>query len=124
MLRLARPAACLTLAIAALSLAGCRSGYEVDVRNLTDHPVNLRLSTPHTDGAPQTLAAKRLGPGDRGTMFTQAPSNAPVTLAADFQGNVGYPATIDLAPGLTVVNVRRPDEGSQGRLMLEELPRP
>ena len=109
---------------AALGLAGCRSGYDVGVRNLTDQPVEVRLTTPHSDGAPMVLATKRLGPGDRGSMFTQVASGTAVPLEADFQGTVGYPATIDLSPGKTIVNVRRTDSGSQGRLMLEELPRP
>lgn len=124
MIRTPRSALAL-LALAPLAaLTGCRAGYEVDVRNLTDQPVSLRLATGHTDGAPLTLRTDRLGPGDRGSMFVQTDAGANVILEADFQGNVGHPATIDLAPGKTVVNVVRPDEGSRGTLRLEEVPRP
>jgi hypothetical protein len=105
-------------------LVGCRSGYEVDIRNLTDQPVSARIVTPFGDGANTTLAQKRLGPGDRGSLFRQTDSNQRVALEVDFAGNVGFPATIDLSPGKTVVNVRRTDEGTHGHVRLEEIPRP
>jgi hypothetical protein len=47
-----------------------------------------------------------------------------MALEVDFAGNVGYPATLDLARGKTVVNIRRADEGSKGRIRIEEVPRP
>lgn len=105
-------------------IVGCRAGYDVDVRNLTDQPVQARLVTPFGDGADQTLREIRLGPGNRGSMFAQTDSNQHVALSVDFAGNIGYPATIDLSHGKTVVNVTRVDEGAKGRLRLEEIPRP
>jgi hypothetical protein len=109
---------------APLALLGCRAGYEVDVRNMTDQPLNLRLNTPHTDGAPHARSVGRVGPGDRTRLFTQTYAKERVWLEADFEGNLGYPATLDLSPGLTAVNVRRIDEGSKGRIRMEEIPRP
>src|SRR5436309_15254933 len=106
LLRAARAAAFLA---APLALAGCRSGYEVVVHNLTDQPVALRINTPHTDGAPQALAADRAGPMDRTTLHAQTDYGKHVWLEADFEGNTGYPATLDLARRQTVVNVRRSD---------------
>jgi hypothetical protein len=116
-----RAAAVLTMP---LLLAGCRSGYDVDVRNLTDQPITAKLTAPHTDGAPMTLAERYVGPGDRGHLFKQTDSGARVSLAVDFAGNVGYPAMLDLGKGQTIVNVRRAETGPQGRLQLEEIPRP
>lgn len=105
-------------------LVGCRSGYDVDVRNLTDQPIHARLVTPHQDGANVKLRETRLGPGDRGSLFVQRDARERVALEVDFAGNIGYPATLDLVRGKTVVNVRRADTGAQGRLILEEVPRP
>src|SRR5688572_759040 len=84
---------------APLALVGCRAGYEVTVRNLADQPVTIRLNTPHTDGAPASLATGRLGPGNRTTLFTQTSANERVWLEADFEGNTGYPAILDLSKG-------------------------
>lgn len=115
---------CAILAAAPLALVGCRAGYEVDVRNMTDQPLSLRLNTPHSDGAPKPRATGRVGPGDRTKLYLQTYARERVWLEADFEGNVAYPATVDLTPGLTVVNARRVDEGSKGRIRLEEVPRP
>jgi len=91
---------------------------------MTDQPLELRLNTPHPDGAPHPRAIGRAGPGDRTKLYLQTNGGERVWLQADFEGNVGYPATVDLTPGLTVVNARRIDEGSKGRIRLEEIPRP
>jgi hypothetical protein len=112
------------LASAPFLLMGCRSGYDLDIRNLTDQPVVARINVPHADGAARTLVQGRLGPGDRGSLFHQAEYGSRVWLEVDFEGNVGYPATLDLSVGKTVVNVRRTDEGSRGKIRLEEVQRP
>jgi hypothetical protein len=112
------------IALFPLALAGCRSGYDVNVRNLTDQPVTANLNVPFGDGAPRTLSSRYIGPGDRQNLFVQTDYKVPVTLAVDFAGNVGYPATLDLTRGQTVVNVRRSEPGPQGRLQLEAIPRP
>jgi hypothetical protein len=115
---------CLAILALPLALLGCRAGYDVDVRNLTDQPITAKLTVPHTDGAPQTLREKFVGVGDRASLFIQQDASKPVALVVDFQGNVGYPATLDLERGSTIVNVRRSDEGGRGRLQLESVPRP
>lgn len=107
-----------------LALVGCRAGYEVEVRNLTDQPVTARLASPHRDGTTYQRATKRAGPGDRAALATQVDFRERVLLEVDFAGNIGYPATLDLDRGKTIVNVRRTDEGARGRIMLEEIPRP
>jgi hypothetical protein len=112
-------------AVAALSaLVGCRAGYDVDIRNLTDQPVVAKLTTAHTDGAPQVLRHRYVGVGDRANLFIQRDTSQPVALTVDFEGNAGYPATVDLSRGATIVNVRRADEGPTGRIQLEVVPRP
>ena len=107
-----------------LLLLGCRAGYDVEVRNLTDQPITARLQSMHRDGVPRAIATSRAGPGDRASMFEQVGGTERITLEVDFAGNVGYPATLDLSRGKTIVNVRRSDEGARGRITLEELPRP
>lgn len=112
------------VALLSLALGACRSGYSVDVRNLTDQPVTARLDVPHTDGAPLTKTTRYIGPGDRGSLFVQTDYGVHATLSVDFAGNTGYPATLDLTRGREVVNVRRAEPASptQGRLQLEVLP--
>jgi hypothetical protein len=112
------------LTLVPFALAGCRSGYEVDIRNLADQPVVAQILTSHPDGASRLLAQDRLGPGDRRALFSQEDYFARVWLQVDFQGNQGHPATLDLARGKTVVNVKRTDEGSRGTIRIEETSRP
>jgi hypothetical protein len=104
-------------------LVGCRSGYDVDVRNQTDAPITARLQIPHTDGAPQTLREAYVGIGDTGHLFIQRDSREPVTLVVDAKGDLA-PASVDLTRGATTVTVRRNSEPGQGRLALEAAPRP
>jgi hypothetical protein len=112
------------LGASVLALAGCRSGYDVDVRNLADQPIVASIVSEHTNGGGKLLASARLGPGDRTALFAQTDTREHVWVEADFAGNTGYPAKLDLIRGRTVVNVRRADQGSKGKLMLEEVPRP
>jgi hypothetical protein len=113
------------LLVLPLVLVGCRAGYEVQVRNMTDQPVTARLYTPGSvTGTPYTLRTGRAGPGDRTALAANVDYNERVVLEVDFLGNIGYPATLDLDRGLTIVNVRRSDSGAQGRIVLEEIPRP
>lgn len=119
-----RSAGWLVAGLGLLMLGGCRAGYEVDLRNLTDQPVVARIETPHPDGAPQVRATRFVGPGERSTLFYQADAGTRVSLVVDFAGNVSYPATLALSRGRTAVNVRRADTGARGRLQLEELTQP
>jgi hypothetical protein len=117
-----RFAAVMTLPLAVL---GCRAGYDVEVRNLTDQPVTARLYTVGSmTGSPYYRETRRAGPGDRASLQTTVDYNERVQLEVDFAGNVGYPAMLDLSRGRTIVNVRRTDEGARGRIALEEIPRP
>jgi hypothetical protein len=112
------------LSMPLLALAACRSGYDVDVRNLADQPVVASIVTTHANGGGQLMASQRLGPGDRTGLFAETDTKDTVWLEVDFAGNTGYPARLDLVRGRTVVNVHRADEGSKGKLKLEEVPRP
>ena len=105
-----------------LTLAGCRSAYDVTVRNLTDQPVTAKLDVPFGDGAPQHVTQRYLGPGQRGNLFVQTDYNVHVSLSVDSASNVGYPATLDLTRGQTVVNVLKSD--APGRLQLETVAHP
>jgi hypothetical protein len=106
-----------------LPLAGCRSGYDVDVRNLTDQPIVASIVT-ESNGGGRLLSSARLGPGDRTGLFGEPDTRQHVWLESDFAGNTGYPAKMDLMRGRTVVNIRRADEGSKGHLAIEEVQRP
>lgn len=108
-------------------LAGCRSAYDVTVRNMTDQPVAVALTTPFGDGADRMLTSRRLGPGDRGNLFKQVDQGTLVRLKAEFAGNEGYPAVLDLTRGETVVNIKRVEGDpapSKGRIRFEEVARP
>jgi hypothetical protein len=109
--------------VAPAVLLGCRAGYDVDVRNLTDEPVTARLQMRHTDGAPQVLRERYIGIGDTERLFVQRDSREPVSLAVDAKGDTS-PAVLDLSRGATSVTVRRNSEPGKGRLMLEAAPRP
>lgn len=120
-----RAAALVALPLAACaSLPGCKSSYEVDVRNLTDQPVTVTLQRSWDRGS-MAMRQERIAPADRaGLGPVEVDRGTRVWVQVDFEGNVGYPGVLDLSRGLTVVNVRRVDEGSQGRIRLEEVPRP
>ena len=105
------------------TLPGCKSTYEVDVRNLADQPVSVRVQRTLA-GSTVTLKDSRIAPGDRAILGpVEVDYGTHVWVNADFEGNIGYPGMLDLSQGLTVVNIRRPDEGAKGRIRLEEVRR-
>lgn len=109
----------LTIAVCVLPLAACRSGYDVDVRNMADQPVVASLITTNDAGSAILKSSARLGPGDRTGLYAETDTKKLVWLEVDFAGNVGYPARLDLQNGRTVVNVHRADEGSKGKLNIQ-----
>lgn len=105
-----------------LAAAGCQNSYSVDLRNQTDQPITAELIWPQNQRVHPSLRTVRIGPGDRDSLGTVwAPRKKTVTLDVDFEGNIGHPAELPLAPGRTVVNVVRVDEGAKGRIRLEEV---
>ena len=110
------------MALACL-LPGCRSGYDISIRNMTDHPVLARIQGAHPDGAGQTLASDRIGPGDRASLFTQQDYLRRVWLEVEYDGTGGRPATMDLARGRSVVNIRGTG-GGKGTPRIEEVTSP
>jgi hypothetical protein len=108
---------------ASFLLAACRSGYDVSIRNMTDHPILARIQGAHPDGAGETLANDRLGPGDRTSLFTQQDYLRRVWLEVEYDGSAGRPASMDLARGRTVVNIQG-SGGGQGTPRIEEVTGP
>ncbi|MBM4109169.1 MAG: hypothetical protein FJ255_10235 [Phycisphaerae bacterium] len=113
-------------ALAAGALTGCTTSYQVDVRNHTPQPVVVAIF--QATGGGQQLAispGKRIGPGDRDALATRAvPQDWVVFVQADTPGNPGHPARLDLAPGLTAVDVTQEGAGQTGPLRLRTAPRP
>jgi hypothetical protein len=106
----------------ALLLGGCAKSYSIDVRNLTDQPVTARV-TGHKPLQPtRVLKDARLAPGDRVRIGPgHADSQTLVRLEVDFEGNIGPPRSLDLAPGRTIVNVHRTEEGARGGIRLQQV---
>lgn len=124
---MARETQAATLLTGLLWLAGgCTTSYQVDVRNQTPQPVVVAIF--QAQGAGQVSAitpARRIGPGDRDALATRAvPQNWVVFVQADTPGNPGYPAKVDLTPGLNVVTVSQEREGDREVVRLRAEPRP
>lgn len=114
------------LGVAVLGLAGCqRNTFSADVRNMTPQPLGAALTIADPSGKASVVSQQRIGPGDRGRVATprSLPHDWTATLSVDTPGNPGYPANLQLAPGLTVLNVHQRGEGQTGKLSLEEVPR-
>lgn len=109
------------LALLATVLAGCARGYSVKVTNLTDQPVTARILE-RDDGEDRTKVSRYIGPQDHHTLQADAKFGRRVWLTVDFAGNSRGPEELPLTTGLTVVNVRRTDEGGRGRIELQEVP--
>jgi hypothetical protein len=112
--------------IGAAALGGCTYyvGYTADVRNETAQPVVATLMLANANGQPTELAGEGLGPGNRGEVVRYNVLNTyHVYLQVDAQGNPGYPAQMDLKPGLTVVKVLQDGNVPYGKLHLDRLDR-
>lgn len=114
------------VAVVVSTLGGCqRNSFAADIRNQTPQPVGAALSIIDNNGKASTVAQKRIGPGDRAQLA--APRSVPLdwraSIVIDTPGNTAYPATLQLAPGLTVLNVHQQGDGQVGKLSLEEVPR-
>lgn len=108
------------LAVVLVGLAGCKTRYEVSVRNNADQPISAQIRTGNPKGNSASLDAARVGPGDRDTLLAEGVSSfKKVFISVDFEGNTGVAQTAKLKRGITAVIVRRADEGSQGTIDLE-----
>lgn len=107
-------------------LAGCTTSYQVDVRNQTPQPVVVAIFQASGGGQQSAISpGKRIGPGDRDAVYTRkVPQDWVVFVQADAPGNPGYPAKLDLAPGLTVVDITQEGVDQTGPLRLRTAPRP
>lgn len=105
-----------------VGLGGCTAQrYQVKVNNQTDHPVTAAVWE-RAEGEDQRRISRFIGPLDSHTLSaTPGQSRHNVWLTVDFAGNQGRPEELPLSPGLTVVNVLRRDEGTRGRIQLQEV---
>lgn len=108
------------LAVFVLLLAGCKSTYEVSFRNNADQPITAQIRSGNPKGNSTTLASTRVPPGDRETIIAEGVRRLKrVFVSVDFEGNTGLAETARIKRGMTGVNVRREDEGSEGTITLE-----
>lgn len=105
------------------TLAGCQADYGADVRNTTPQPVYAQLLV-RSGGGESVVLQKRLGPGDRGYLGPVRASDKPgrVSVAVDSLPNPVRPATLDLLPGTTFVDVLQDGDRTAGALRLSPKP--
>lgn len=109
------------------TLGGCqRNSFAADIRNQTPQPVGAALEHHRQQRQGEHCAQKRIGPGDlraAGGPARSVPLDWRASIVIDTPGNTAYPATLQLAPGLTVLNVHQQGDGQVGSSSLEEVPR-
>ncbi len=119
--QLARSASLFGLFLGGVFLAGCQTGYSAIVNNNTSQPVIAQLID--TQGK-RLLASARIGPSSKTELSAgNVPEGNEVILEVDNQGNPGYPPTLRLLPGRTVVNVAEDSQTAKSRIRLEVVPR-
>lgn len=99
-----------SVAVVALGLlAGCQADYGADLHNRTSTPVfaQLMVKAHGKDGAATLGASRRLGPGDRAFVGPVRASDraGAVFLSVDSLPNATRPASLDLAPGTSFLDV-------------------
>ncbi len=105
-------------------LGGCVSSYAVDVRNQTGQPLYVQLLQRPGSGGDKLLAATRLGPGDRGAIGPARAKTGYAYVQMDTKPNPGVPLTLDLSPGVTILEVTQADgEHGAGVLQVREVTR-
>lgn len=110
------------LALVFTGLVGCAPPrYQVKVNNQADQPVTAAVWE-QAEGMDRRRVSRFIGPQDSYTLRVQSKHGRNVWLSVDFAGNEGRPEALPLSTGLTVVNVRRIEEGSRGRIQLQEVP--
>ena len=102
-----RPTLC---ALASLSLlaVGCagHSGYNIDVRNDTNQPVALALTTEKKNEPPRVIDNWHIAAGASSTHFTQVEAKTKVMLEAQVEGETARPpAAIPVTLGTTHIDI-------------------
>lgn len=116
-----RTATALGLSAIGLVLAGCQTGYSAYVNNNTSQPVYAQLIDVR---AKKLLASDRVGPNSKTALEVgRIPEGNEVILEVDNQGNPGYPPSMRLLPGRTVVNVVEESQTARSKIRLEVVPR-
>lgn len=120
--RTVRTASLLGLLVSGLFLTGCQTGYSAYVNNNTSQPVIAKLIDTR---AGRLLASDRIGPNSKAALEVgQIPENNEVILEVDNQGNPGYPPSMRLRPGRTVVDIIEENpQTARSRLLLQIVPR-
>lgn len=111
-----RRAAAATFAASLLVLAGCRSGYTVDVENASARPVSVRLLQDQVATDSKLLASDRLAPGQRTTLGpAKAVFTDSVVLMIEDLGETGMPPhKVKLEAGTTKITVTPANERTAG----------
>lgn len=106
---------------AGLALTGCQTGYSAYVNNNTSQPVIAKMVDVQ---GKRLLGSDRIGPNSKGILEAgRVPEGNEVILEVDNQGNPGYPPSMRLMPGRTVVNVVEESQTARSRIRLEVVPR-
>jgi hypothetical protein len=101
------------------ALAGCRAGYDVEVRNRTDRVVVARVLSERAGEEARAVSTRYIHPGARGTLLVRTDKDARLALEVSEPGRQDpwpSPARLELDRGRMVVGVRR--EGEE-RFLLE-----
>lgn len=93
----------------ALGAIGCQADYAADLHNQAATPVfaQLMIKANNRDQAATLGASRRLGPGDRALIGPVRAHENPgsVYLVVDSLPNKARPATMDLAPGTSFLQI-------------------
>jgi hypothetical protein len=109
-----------------MTLGGCADPhYNLDVRNMTSEPVDLRLvAKDKKETEPRTVAQTRVAAGSNGSIFTKGQRGEAPYLEARVDGDPeGEPATLKIRSGLSSIDVFPATPGSKTRLRLREVVR-
>lgn len=110
----------LTTTAALSGLSGCVSSYAVDVRNQTSQPLYVQLLQRPGGGGEPVLGTMRMGPGDRAAIGPAKVKTGYAYVQLDTKPNPGSPVTLDLAPGVTILDVTQTSDGPEGQLQVRE----
>jgi len=105
---------------AGLGLGGCSTGYSTTINNKT---TQVLFASMNAVNAKRTLDSARIGPNDKVMLSSgEVGDGEIVVFEADTQGNPGYPVSLRLSPGLTVLRVTQETKATDSPLKIEVVP--